>query len=342
MNEYLPLGKLDSKLLQEVLSDFHGLKDPDVILPPAEGEDAAVVRIQPQHHLVVATDPITFPTERPGWYAVQINANDVATRGASPRWFLSTLLFPEGKTTPETIKNTFSQVSEACNELGVSVIGGHTEITYGIDRTIVNGVMMGLVEEGREVKTGNAQTHDMIIMTKRAAVEGTSIIASEKYDELREKGYSHEFLTHCKDFIYHPGISVVKEALIAHRIGVHSMHDPTEGGIANGLAEIAQASKKGLIIYRNMLPIFDETQQLCAEYDMDPLGTIASGSLLMTTSIHNALPIIEELHKHNIEANIIGNMLPQDEGLHIADNPHTKKKEELRYSATDEITKLFN
>jgi len=338
MQKRLPLGKIDFRLLEDLLKKYQGVFDPRVVIGPRVGEDAAVIDL-PDRYLVAKTDPITFATEKIGWYAVQVNANDIAIRGASPKWFQATILLPEKRTTRKLVDKIFAQISFACKKLGVAMIGGHTEISWGLDRPIVIGCMLGEVEKEKLVCTPGAKPGDMVVLTKGIVIEGTSIIAFEKQEELKKKGYSSAFIQKCQSFLYNPGISVVKEALLANQFEVHSMHDPTEGGLAVGLYEIAVASKVGLLIEKEKIPVLEESVILCKEYNLDPLRTITSGTLLITTPLKSSQKIIRLLKRNGIKAGVIGEIKQKDFGIKILSQG---KIQDLKISAQDEITKIFN
>src|SRR5207247_625329 len=180
------VGKLRASFLQG-LFDRHPVKDERVLMGPRVGEDAAVIDLG-ERCLVATADPITFASEDAAWYALQVNANDIAVRGARPRWFLATLLLPEGATTEVSVTTMFEQLTEACEALGVALVGGHTEVTHGLDRPIVAGTMLGEVEKERLVTTGGAQVGDAIVMTKGIPLEGAAIIAREREATLLERG----------------------------------------------------------------------------------------------------------------------------------------------------------
>src|SRR5712692_4018562 len=184
----LPVGKLRAELLERLLGKF-APSSPRVVVGPRVGEDAAVLDMG-DRYLVATTDPITFVTEDLARYALVVNANDLAARGATPKWFLATCLLPEGRTTEETVETLFGQLGAACRELGVSLVGGHTEITYGLDRPLVVGTMLGEVPKDKLVTTGGARPGDMLLLTKGIPVEGTSIIARARADTLRARGYA--------------------------------------------------------------------------------------------------------------------------------------------------------
>ncbi len=336
MSHFLPVGKLEMDYLRQVLARYTQVNE-RVVVGAELGEDATVIDFG-DRYLVAKTDPITFVTEEIGWYAVNINANDVATTGAVPRWFLATLLLPAGSTDRTLVEGIFSQLSDACRQLGISLCGGHTEITYGLDRPIVVGQMLGEVERDRLVTTAGAQVGDDIILTKGIAIEATSIIAREKATELASK-YPADFIDRCRGFLHQPGLSVVREAQIATaQARVHAMHDPTEGGLMMGLWELAQAADVGLLVYEERIEILPETTLLCADYGLDPLGIIASGSLLIVLSPQDSARVIEKLEEAGIAAAAIGQVVAREEGLKLMAGGVT---EDLPYFERDEIAKLF-
>jgi hydrogenase maturation factor len=333
-----PLGKLSAEYLGELLSNHtFSLPGDRVLVRPGVGEDAAVIDMG-QRWLVAKTDPITFATDEIGWYAVQVNANDVATAGGTPRWFLCTLLLPEERTDSALVEHVMAQVASACRSLGVVPCGGHTEVTYGLDRPIVIGVMLGEIAPGHLVRSSGVQVGDALLLTKGIAVEGTAIVAREKAQDLVDR-FSPEFLEGCRAFLHDPGISVVREAGIATaNASVHAMHDPTEGGVATGLWELAIASNVGLEVDLEAIPVYDQTRQLCELFGLDPLGVIASGALLIAVSEADAGRVCEALHAADIPAVRIARAIPTARGclLHTANGVQP-----LPRFDQDEIAKLF-
>jgi hydrogenase maturation factor len=302
----LPLGKLPCDLLAQLLARF-APTDPRVVVGPGPGLDCAVVDMG-DRCLVVKTDPITFAADAIGWYAVQVNANDIATTGAVPRWFMATLLLPGGKADAALAETIFQQIAEACAEIGASHIGGHTEVTFGLDRPIVVGVMFGEVERARLVTAAGAQPGDAVMVTKGVPVEATAILAREKAEALAGQ-FPPQFLARCRDFLFQPGISVVRDAQSALAAGrVTAMHDPTEGGLATGLWELAEASGLGIEVDESALPILPEGRALCQALGLDPLGAIASGALLLTTPAGEAAGIAAALAREGIAAHLVGRM----------------------------------
>lgn len=328
-----PLGKLPPDVLAALLSRYPN-RDPRVVVGPRPGEDAAVIDMGGVY-LVAKTDPITFATDEIGWYAVNVNANDIATMGGKPEWFMMTLLLPGGQMTREAIEAIFAQIASACEALGVTMIGGHTEMTYGLDRPIAVGIMLGTVAKDRLVVTAGAQAGDAVIVTKGVPIEATAIIAREKADALKGR-FSPEFIERCAGYLHKPGISVVRDAQIAVGAGrVHAMHDPTEGGLITGLWELAEAAGKRLRADPSAA-VLEDSRLLCEALDLDPLGAIASGALLMTAHPDDAGAIIAALKAEGIPAFHIGQL---EDGPVVVTDSQTGQT--IPRPPRDEIARLF-
>ena len=250
----LAVGKLPPQLLERLLGRLTSA-DPRVVIGPRLGEDAAVLDMG-DRYLIATADPITFATDDAGWYALHVNANDVAVRGARPLWFLATVLLPEGGATDDAVEGLFADIGEACAELGVTLIGGHTEVTAGLPRAIVSGCMLGEVAKDRLVTTGGAQPGDALLLTKGVPLEGAAIVARERAVEAERRGVPGDVVKRARDFLRRPGISVVADARAACGAArVHAMHDPTEGGVATACWELAQAADVGLRVDRERIAL---------------------------------------------------------------------------------------
>jgi hydrogenase expression/formation protein HypE len=334
--DYLPLGKLSPTFLGELINKYT-ISDDSIVIGPKVGVDAAVINFG-DRYLIAKTDPITFVTDNIGYYAININANDIACMGGVPKWFLGTLLLPEATTNEEMVTNIFSQVNRACRELNISFCGGHTEVTYGINRPILIGQMLGEVEKDFLVKNENAQPGDDILLTKGIAIEATSIIAREKEAMLTEL-YSEDLVKKCKNFIYKPGISILREAQLAVEIGsVKAMHDPTEGGLAMGLHELASSTGCGIKVFEKEIPELPEAKLLCDQCEINILGVIASGALLIVANRKMSLKIIDNLKEANILVKKIGKIMEPDYGVRLVTS---EDEVDLPEFYQDEITKLF-
>lgn len=299
-------GKLPVRLLRKYVFSRTGLRDPDVIVGPSYGEDAAVIKLYSGKVLVVHSDPITGAEKRLGWLAVHIPCNDIAVRGAKPRWLLPTLLLPE-ETDEEVLDEITAQMNEAASKIGVMIVGGHTEYTVGIDRPLIAVTAMGLTDEDRYVTTSDAKPGDVVVMTKTAAVEGTAILASDMADLLTAKGVSEDILAQARR--YANFISVVEEALTLAKVGVDAMHDPTEGGLLGGLAEMAYASDVLIEVWENRIPISAETRTICDALGMDPLKLISSGVVVAAISRDKVEEASKQLEKLAVPLTVIGRVV---------------------------------
>lgn len=337
MASHFPLGKLPAHVLERLLKKTESA-DPSVLVGPGIGMDCAVLDAG-DRYLVAKTDPITFATDQIGWYAVHINANDIACSGGVPRWFMATVLLPEGQADEAMVGRIFDQIMDACASIGATLVGGHTEITYGLDRPIVMGCLLGEVEKDSLVTAGGAQVGDSVAVTGGIPIEAIAILAREKKDVLAER-YDAEFLKRCQDFVYQPGISVVKAAATATEVaGINAMHDPTEGGLATALWELADASNCELEVDMGAIPVLSEGRELCNAFDLDPMAAIASGALLLTTPSENLGALERAYAEQGIEFAAIGEVTSRgapavraiNEG-HSAPLPRPER---------DEVAKLF-
>ncbi len=305
--------------------------DPRVVLGPRVGEDAAVLDFG-DRYLVAKSDPITFTAERIGWYAVQVNANDLATLGARPRWFLLTLLLPNNDAA--MVEAIFADVLAACAELGVALCGGHTETTPGLDRPIAAGQMLGEVEKERLVRKQRIRPGDAVLLTRGVALEGTAILAREKAEQLAGR-LDATVLGRARDLLFRPGISVVADALAAADAApVHGMHDPTEGGLLGGLYELAQVAGVGLSVERARIPVLPETAELCAALGLDPLRLIASGSLLIVVAEPDVDRVQRALVVRGTPIARIGRVTQPETGLRLDGLP-------FDFPECDEITRAL-
>ena len=331
------LGKFPPELLDRLLGKVE-IKDDRVILGPKVGEDAALLDYG-DRVLVVKADPVTFATQRIGWYAVHVNANDVACCGATPLWFLATLLLPE-TCTEKDAESIFDQILEACASLGVSLVGGHSEVTRGLDRPIIAGCMLGEAEKGKIVTSAGAKDGDSIVVTKGIALEGTALLGQDAAGALANLGVELDVISKAKALLFYPGISVVKDALTAcSAVTVNSMHDPTEGGLATGLWEVAGAAGVGLAVEEGSIPVLPECAEFCQALGLDPIGLLASGALLITLPPEEVPRLLSGLEKEGVDAYEIGRVTGPEEGVHII---RGHRLEPLPRFDRDELARFFD
>ena len=339
----LPVGKLSGDTLQRLFAKYVRASGPPeasarVVVGPRVGEDAAVLDMG-DRYLVATTDPITFATDAAGWYALHVNANDVAVRGARPAWFLATLLLPEGGTEPAQVEELFGEIADACESLGVALVGGHTEVTAGLPRPIVMGTMLGEVAKDALVTTGGARPGDALLLTKGVPLEGAAIIARECGEEAARRGVAVDVIERARGLLRQPGISVVPDArLAAEATRVHAMHDPTEGGLATACWEMAEAADAGVRVERERVPLLPEGERLCSAFGLDPLGTIASGALLLAVAAGDAERVIARCRGGGVACAAIGQVTERREGRVLVERGRARP---LPVFPQDEISKLF-
>jgi HAD superfamily hydrolase (TIGR01509 family) len=333
----LPLqgGKLPQDLLDNFLNEFE-FSDPSVLNWPGIGEDTAAVDVSEEEVVVITSDPITFATNAIGEYAVLVNANDIATSGGTPRWFLSTLLFPVNTTASE-IRAVMAELASVCKRCNITLCGGHTEITDGVSRTIINGMMIGSVHRDHFLDKKDMRPGDQIILTKGVAIEGTALIAREFGQQLMDLGVNKGIIERSQAFISR--ISVLGEAKIAADIdGVKALHDITEGGIATALEEFSISGGFGMKIQLGQIPILPETKAVCAPFNINPLGLIGSGSLLICCRPESLKRLQDELTTADIEAAVIGSVIDAEPGIMAMDD---QENVDWPRFDVDEITRLY-
>ena len=333
----MKLGKFPVNLMERLLAKIE-IRDDRVLLGARVGEDAAVLDYG-DRVLVAKTDPITFASDLIGWYSVQINANDVACAGATPLWYLATLLVPQTFTEKDA-EGIFDQVLEACASLEVTLVGGHSEVTRHLTQPIIVGCMLGEAQKGKTVQTGGARDGDSIVVTKGIAIEGTSLLARDAEDALTNAGVDSDAIKRAKELLFYPGISVVKDALIASsNVRVNSLHDPTEGGLATGLWELARAAGVGLAVEEGSIPVIPECEHICRALGLNPLGLLASGSLLITLPPEEVPRLLTSLEREGVQAFEIGRITGPEEGVHLIS---AHELEPLPKFERDELARFFS
>jgi hydrogenase maturation factor len=309
----LRVGKLKPELLEKYVLNRIGFRDHRVIVGGKIGEDAAIIDLGNERVLVVHTDPITGSVDLLGILGIMVPSNDIAVRGVKPSW-ASITIFLTPDTEESEIDRITKQLHDTAKELEIMIIGGHTEYTDAVKRPVVVSTMIGVGDKRKIISTSNAQVGDLIILTKTIGIEATAIIAREFREFLEKRGISKDIIE--KASRYYEKISVMKEALLLASHGyVNAMHDPTEGGVLAGLAELAYASNKSIIVYRDSLPLSEETKILLSVFHLDPLRVLSSGSLLAAVKKRYAHEALDLLRQEGVEATIIGEVIDKRDYL---------------------------
>lgn len=324
-------GKVSESILKRSILREVKTSRPEVLVGAAVGEDCAMIELSEDEIFVMSTDPITGTTQDIGALSINVTLNDLASAGAEPVGVLLSCLLPE-YIEEKDIREIMHQVSEECAKLNVQVVGGHTEVTRAVRQPIITVTGVGKVKKGHEIKTGGAKVGDDIVVTKWVGLEGSSIIAKEKEEELSER-FSKDFIDGAKAF--DSMISVVKDAMTAVDHGVHAMHDVTEGGIFGALWEMAESSGTGLEIDLKAIPIKQETVEICNFYDINPYQLISSGSMLMAAG--DGVGLVRKLKENGINAVLVGKATEGNDRILI----NNGERRFLTPPETDELYKVI-
>lgn len=304
------IGKVDPDDLASLVLSRTGAADEAVRQGPGYGEDAAAIDLG-EHTLVVSSDPLSLAAERVGTLGVHVAGNDVAASGADPRWLTSVVFLPEDD--PELLDTVTAQLDEAAAASGISIVGGHSEYAPALDRPLLSLTCFGLTD--RFVPTGGADPGDRLVLTKGAGIEATAILATDFRDRL-EGAVADELLQAAAGFF--DEISVVADAR-AIRDHATAMHDPTEGGLIDGLLELASAAGVRAVVDRADVPVREATTACCAAVDVDPLAVFGSGALLAAVPESAVAEALADLETAGIDAAVIGTVEAADEPALVLD-----------------------
>ncbi|MDR2175747.1 MAG: AIR synthase family protein [Synergistaceae bacterium] len=298
MSEYHTVGKLPPDILESEILSLRGALRPEVLIGPGPGEDAALIRWGGEPYLAAASDPVVGASEGAGRLLVHVNANDIACKGGDPAWFVVTLIVP-ARDGSKGVRRIMEEIHAACEDLGIAVVGGHTELTERYDRAVLAGTMMG--PSRRELRAENIRADDVILMTRHAGLEGMSIVAHDRPDLL--SFLSGEELAEVRS--WQNDLSVLREARLL-RDAARYMHDPTEGGLAGGLLEVRRACGLGIVLDADRVPVSPLTAKASEKLGFDPFHLISSGVLLAVLGRHEAGGALSRLSREGIPASVIG------------------------------------
>lgn len=322
------IGKLPNSLLEKIVIDpinNHSVNRKEVLLKPSIGEDCAALNLG-ENICLLSTDPITGAVADIGKLAVNINTNDIASSGGEPIGLMVTALLP-ASITEEEISHIITDLYKEAEKVNVAILGGHTEITDAVNKPVLSCTVVG--KTNKLIPSGGAKIGDSVIMTKYAAMEGTSIFASDKRDKL--KGIDSSIIEKAKNL--GNSLSVIAEGRIGSELGANAMHDVTEGGILGACWEIADCSGVGIEVYEDKIPVLEETKIICNKLGVDYLRLISSGSMLIVCS--NGDEMLSALKKAGIVASIIGKIV--EEGKWFISNG---EKTVLDEPTSDELYKV--
>ncbi len=296
----MKIGKVSENVLKRTV--LKGIKNTreEVLIGAGPGEDCAVLELKEDEVFVTSTDPITGTATDIGRLAVHVAVNDLAAQGAEPIGLLTTALLPENYK-ESRLKDIMEQYKETCTSLGIQPLGGHTEVTRAVNRPVLTVTGIGKAKKDRLTHTANAKPGMDIIVTKWVGLEGTSILAKEKSEELLTR-YPRSLVENAKNF--DAFLSVLPESRIAVHNGAVAMHDITEGGVFGALWELSVCAGVGIEVDLKKIPIRQETVEVCEFFDLNPYCLISSGSMLIVAE--NGYDCVKALEEEGIHAVVIG------------------------------------
>jgi len=293
------IGKLDPETLRTIV-DRTGASNPALVTGAAYGEDAAAIDLG-EETLVVSSDPISLAAEAAGTLGVNVACNDIAAAGADPEFLTNVVFLPNDD--PETVATLTDQLDTAADDLGVTIVGGHTEYVSALSRPLLSLTAFGRTD--RHVPTGGAEPGDTLLLTKGAAIEATGIIATDFAADIRAAGVDDATIGRAADFFEE--ISILEDSRAIREVAT-GMHDPTEGGVVTGLVELAAAAGVDAVVERAAVPVRPETETVCDALGVDPLRVFGSGALLAAVPDGEAAAARSRLADRGIEAAVIGEL----------------------------------
>jgi hydrogenase maturation factor len=322
-----------------LIETYRTRPDPTVLVSAGYGRDAAALDVGAAQPLIVKSDPITFATGAAAEYLVAVNGNDLACLGGIPRWLSVVLLLPDTETTEAEVESLFADLQRACDRADVSIVGGHTEVTSAVTRPVFIGTMIGLTGPSGLLAPGQAKAGDDLFLTNWIGLEGTALLARELGATIAD-AIGQDVIDRAAALLDAPGISISRDAATMLATGyVTALHDPTEGGVATAVHELAVASGCGAAIVVDTLPVLPETRALCAQFDIDPLGLISSGALLIASQDQGRQALRDAALRDDILIARVGQLVSADDGITMVTSDG--RREPLPRFDADEITKAL-
>jgi len=308
------IGKVNDDFFCKSILPNIGAGDSQVVVGPQMGVDAAILKMG-EEYMAIAEDPIfPGPTTSPddyGWLTVHIGASDIAVMGIKPQYMTYSLLLPPG-TKEEYIEELAASISKHAQDLGIAIVGGHTGLYGAVTVPTIGGITVWGLGKNYVTPAG-AQVGDLVIITKGAAIEAAALLACELEERLLIEGVDKELINRASQRLRE--VTVVADARIAAAVGgVTAMHDATEGGVARGLWEVAQASGVGMRIERTKVKVPEDIKAVCNCFKLNPYEVISEGTLVLTCSPEKGEEILAALNKAGIEAAVIGEIVPLEQG----------------------------
>lgn len=298
-------GKLSHQLIEKlVLPQFQ-----NELLEPLH--DGAIFSLNGER-VAFSTDsyvvsPIFFPGGDIGKLAVHGTVNDLAMCGARPLYLSASFILEEGLPM-EDFWRVVQSMHAAADAAGVKFITGDTKVVDRgkADKIFINTSGIGLVPAETNIHPARATIDDKIILSGPIAVHGIAIMSVREGLEFETEVASDTAPLH-----------ELVAAMLARKIDIHVLRDPTRGGVTSALTEIAQTAKVGMLLDEGSIPISEEVKGACEILGLDPLYVANEGKLLAIVAAEDADRVLKILRSHSLgtEAAIIGEVVNEHPGL---------------------------
>lgn len=288
-------GKLTHRLVKELL--ITNFSNP--ILNKLD--DSAVFHLKGKTAFTTdsfVVKPLFFPGGDIGKLAICGTVNDLAAMGAKPLYITIACIIEEGFKI-ELFKKIILSMRKAADEAGVKIVGGDFKVVEknAADQIFINTSAVGIIPVGVNISGHRAQPGDLVIINGFIGDHGAAVMSARGDYKLKSK-----ILSDCSSLN-----NLIADILRISK-DIHVLRDPTRGGVATTLNEIAQASKVEIEVYEDRLPIREETKGFCEILGIDPLYMANEGKMLIFTEASKAKRILKRLHRHRRgrHAEIIG------------------------------------
>jgi hydrogenase expression/formation protein HypE len=298
-------GKMTQRLIQEIF--YPPFENPELL----QGNDAAVVSIRGSKRLAVSTDshivaPLFFPGGDIGSLAVCGTVNDIAMVGAQPRWMTAGFILEEGLEL-SILEQVAQSMKLAANEAGIDIIAGDTKVAEhgNADGIFINTSGVGVIPEGRNVGGANAKVGDVVIVSGPIGDHGIAVLAA-RGELLFEVSVESDIAP----------LNNLVEIMFSVSNDIRVLRDPTRGGLATSLNEIAKQSNVCVSLDEGTIPIRPPVEAACEMLGFDPLYVANEGKLVAIVPPEGADKILEAMrnHKYGSEACRIGEVVENPTG----------------------------
>lgn len=327
----LKIGRIPENVLKRSVIKQIKADRSEVLVGAKSGEECSVIAPNPDTTVVSSTEVIVYTDENSGYWGVNHVANSIASSLGKIIGISMSVLLPEG-TEESELKQIIAGITGPCDELGIQLMNTVVEVSGVVSKPVITLTGIGSTHDNKYTSSSYANIGDDVVITKWIGIEGTSLIAKEKQEELKKR-FSGLFVDTAKQFSKYA--SVIEDVEIACTSRVSAMHNVTGSGIYGALWEIADASGVGLEVDLLNIPIRQETVEICEEYGVNPYELASGGSIIIVAP--NGYDIVRQLQSAGINAAVAGKITEGNDRVII----NGDEKRFLVPPRTNEIAKII-